>query len=64
MNPEEHPYYQKIMRRRKKEQALFSQKYTSLIELISWDISTIVFKLTNRRLKKDFHKKWSTYNIE
>lgn len=58
MEPHEHPYYKQVQAMREKEKRVFTHKSVSFIELLSWDVSVLFFKLKTWRLKKDFYKKW------
>jgi hypothetical protein len=53
----EHQYMREMMRMRVREQELFTRRSASLIELLSWDVRVVLFRLTTWRLKADFIKK-------
>ncbi len=51
-----HPYEAQVNAMKERERNLFKKQTASLVELLSWDFSLLLFKLKTWRLRKDFER--------
>jgi hypothetical protein len=51
-----HPYEEQVNAMKERERNLFNKQTASLVELLSWDFSLLLFRLKTWRLRKDFER--------